>query len=275
MARSIIVFCLWAYTLTAGIAAEFITPREGVVQTQAVYQTYGKVELSLHIFRPTGSPEGRLRGAILFFHGGGWSRGTARQFFQHSEYLASRGMVAISAEYRLLRSTAETIDDCLADAEAALVWVRSHARELGIDPNKIALGGGSAGGSLAAAAVTSKISAPAAGDNRLPAALVLFNPVLDLKGERAIRLGGRASQVSPIDHVRPGIPPTFIFHGTHDRAVPISQVETYCQLMRKSGNRCEVIPFSGVGHGFFNREPFRGETMREMDRSLRSVGLLH
>ncbi len=81
----------------------------------------------------------------------GWVGGAPGQFTEHSKYLATRGMVAIQVEYRLLdRKKRELPATCCADAKSAMRWVRGHANTLGIDPERIASAGGSAGGHLAA-----------------------------------------------------------------------------------------------------------------------------
>ncbi|MBT6399335.1 MAG: carboxylesterase family protein, partial [Verrucomicrobia bacterium] len=76
--------------------AEQLIPDE-----QKTYKKVGKVELQLHIFNPKGHKASDQRPAIVFFFGGGWSGGTPSQFYPQCEYLAKRGMVAISAEYRV------------------------------------------------------------------------------------------------------------------------------------------------------------------------------
>ena len=121
--------------------AEQLIPDE-----QKTYKKVGKVELQLHIFNPKGHKASDQRPAIVFFFGGGWSGGTPSQFYPQCEYLAKRGMVAISAEYRVKSRNGTSPLECVKDGNSAVRWVRSHAEELGIDPSKLAAGGGSAGG---------------------------------------------------------------------------------------------------------------------------------
>ena len=116
-----------------------------------VYQEIGDVSLRLHLFEPDFHRSSDRRAAIVFFFGGGWKGGTPEQFFPHCEYLASRGMMAFSAEYRVRSRNKTTPFECVADGKAAIRWVRDHAARLGIDPRRIAAGGGSAGGHVAAA----------------------------------------------------------------------------------------------------------------------------
>ena len=88
---------------------------------------------------------------MVFYFGGGWVRGNPAQFERQSEHLASRGMVGIRVEYRVMpKGDSGPPVICCQDAKSAMRWVRAHAAELGIDPERIAAAGGSAGGHLAA-----------------------------------------------------------------------------------------------------------------------------
>jgi len=83
---------------------------------------------------------------------------------------------------------------------------------------------------------------------------VLFNPVIDTGpgGFGHSRLGDRWEEVSPLHHVRPGLPPTLIFHGTADTTVKYDRVEAFRDAMLEAGNSCTLVGFEGMGHGFFN-----------------------
>ena len=147
------------------------------------YKTVGDTVLKLWIFTPEGHSENDNRPAIVFFFGGGWYGGSPSHFEQHCEYLSTRGMIAIAAYYRVKSRHDVTVDTCVADAKSAMRWVRSHASRLGIDPDRIAAGGGSAGGHLAAAsAILPGLDDPA--DDKSvsakPNALIFFNPVVVL-----------------------------------------------------------------------------------------------
>ena len=115
-----------------------------------IYKRIGDVELPVHIFAPANHRPGDRSPAIVFFFGGGWQSGSPAQFQHHCEYLASRGMVAMTAEYRVLSRHGVKAVECFRDAKSALRWVRGNAERLGIDPARVAAGGGSAGGHLAA-----------------------------------------------------------------------------------------------------------------------------
>lgn len=257
------------------------------------YKTVGDTKLNLWIFAPKGHKATDRTPAIVFFFGGGWSSGSPSQFEHQCRHLAERGMVAITADYRVASRQQVKPIQCVADARSAIRWVRANSGKLGIDPQRIAAGGGSAGGHLAAAATTitefdeksedAKISAS-------PNALVLFNPAVMLAPlpgveskrfeERvpAERLGTEPTRISPLHHVKPGLPPTIIFHGREDTTVPYATVEVFTEAMKKAGNRCELVGFDGEKHGFFNYGRGSGsgykETVQKMDEFFVSLGYL-
>ncbi|NOT59313.1 MAG: alpha/beta hydrolase [Acidobacteria bacterium] len=246
-----------------------------------VYKTVGETKLYLHVFRPTDRKLKNLP-AIVFFFGGGWTNGNVNQFARHSEYLASRGMVAIVADYRVKSRHGVTPLECVSDAKSAMRWVRSHAKEFGIDAHRLAAGGGSAGGHLAAATAVINGYEEKGEDLKVssrPNALALFNPALDLDFPSLEQmLGGKRQEISPQQHVTKGAPPAIIFHGTADTTVPFKQAEAFCATMKQHGNRCELMPFEGRGHGFFNYGRGDGKdfyaTLRATDEFLVSLGYL-
>jgi len=261
----------------AGKAARFEPDRS------LVYKTAGDVKLSLEVFLPPGNKPEACRPAIVFFFGGGWVGGSPKQFYPHCRYLASRGMVAISAEYRVHSRHGTTPWDCVRDGKSAVRWVRANARQLGVDPKRIAAGGGSAGGHVAACTGTidglDEPGEDAAVASR-PDAMALFNPVIDTGpgGYGYSRLKEKYKEISPVEHVEPGVPPTIIFHGTRDTTVPLANCRDFQDRMKKAGNRCELLTFEGASHGFFNYGRGDGtafvETVRAMDRFLVELGYL-
>jgi acetyl esterase/lipase len=233
-----------------------------------VYKETPQGELRLHVFTPSQAPE--KSPAIVFFFGGGWRAGTIKQFVPHSQHLASRGMVAIVADYRVSGRHKTTPAEAIADAKSALRWVREHADELGVDPTRVVAAGGSAGGHLAAAtALVPGFEDETHGDAQ-PNALLLFNPVV-LVPERFSEL---SAKISPLTYVRKGVPPALIFHGAADTTVPISTVHEFCKQMTAVGNKCKVESTPDATHGFFNRSPHLEQTMERMDRFLTELGYL-
>lgn len=236
-------------------------------------------ELKLHLFQPAGRVGDRVP-CIVFYHGGGWVGGSPSQFDWLSDYLASRGMVGITVEYRLLkRSPADLPLVCIQDAKSALRWVRAHAAELGIDPDRIAAGGGSAGGHLAAAvALLDGMNDPQddLGIPCRPNVLVLFNPVLDNgpEGWGQNRVGDRYPEFSPAHNIRTGAPPTLVLSGEGDKLITVARLRKFADGMKTVGSACTLKIYDGQDHGFFNRDPFRTLTAIEADKFLVSLGWL-
>jgi acetyl esterase/lipase len=250
-----------------------------------VYKTVGEVKLNAYVFKPADWKASDKRPAIVFFFGGGWTNGSPASFEQHCRHFAERGMVAITADYRVRSRHGVTPIECVADAKSAVRWVRANAAELGVDPGRIAAAGGSAGGHIAGCAALvegfDELGEDVAVSSK-PDALVLFNPALDVDSERfRQRFGEHVAELSPVAHVRRGAPPTIIFHGTADQTVPYAVVERFTRLMKEAGNRCELVGFEGQPHGFYGyRRGSDGggriyqETVRRADEFLVSLGYL-
>jgi acetyl esterase/lipase len=252
------------------------------------YRKIGDTELKVWIFEPRQKTTEQPLPAIVFFFGGGWTGGSPTQFEPQSRHLAGRGMIAIVADYRVKTRQDAKPADCVSDAKACVRWVRANAKRLGIDPQRIAVGGGSAGGHLAAATATLPGLDPAPDDKSVscvPDALVLYNPGtvmapfpgLDLKGFGAgldkAKFGCEPTEISPLHHVKKGTPPTIIFHGKADTTVPYTTVEKFTEVMKAAGNRCELVGYEGQPHGFFNKAKY-AETLAATDAFLVSLGYL-
>ena len=244
-------------------------------------------ELDLNVFQPAGHKASDKTPCIVFFFGGGWNGGSPSQFYPHCEYLAERGMVAISAEYRTKSSHKVEPKTCVFDGKSALRWVRDHATELGIDPNHVAAGGGSAGGHVAAAvAACTKLeeTSGTSSTNCLPNALVLFNPVYDNgpDGYGNERVKDYWEIFSPKHNIHAQMPPTIAFFGTEDKLIPVATTKAFEKAMQDAGVRYDNHLYEGQGHGFFNAgkstkddTDYFVETVREADVFLASLGFLN
>jgi acetyl esterase len=260
--------------------------------TSHVYKTVNGTELKLYVFAPEGHSPSQKRSAIVFFFGGGWTNGSPTQFAPQSKYLATRGMVAVVADYRVKSRNDSTVEQSTADAKSAIRWVRSHSSELGIDPKRIAAGGGSAGGHLAGITGT-LVGGDEPGEETLvssrPDAMVMFNPALVLPSRAELKQSGDAKDLgsrfsgdpiamSPLAHVKPGQPPAIIFHGKADTTVPYATAQQFTDAAMKAGNRCELCGYEGQGHGFFNSnrpgKEYFAKTLEKTDEFLASLGWL-
>lgn len=245
-----------------------------------VYKTVEGYDLKISIVYPDDYKKGKKYPAVVFFFGGGWNGGQVGQFEQHCHYLAKKGIISMTANYRVASRNNSTPFDAVEDAKSAVRWIRENAKILGVNKNKIVAAGGSAGGHLAAC--TAIITGFDAANENLkisskPNALVLFNPVINTmpEGFGYKRLGDKAESISPAHHVAPGLPPTLIFHGTADTTVPYGNITDFQSKMEAAGNTCYVMPFEGQTHGFFNygrnENKFYNLTIERMELFLREL----
>ena len=266
--KTIILVSLMTALVALNVNAQFNYPPVIDCDKEVVYKTIGDTELKLWIFYPAKYGSGDPLPAIVFFFGGGWSSGSPMQFVKHCEYLTERGMVAMVADYRVHSRHGVLAAQCVADAKSAVRYIRAHAAELGIDPGRIAAGGGSAGGHLAASTGTlpgfdEKDEDPTISSR--PNAMALFNPVVSFSApDRASeedkqayekfqnRLGANPKEIAPLHNLKKGVPPTIIFHGTNDITVPISSVIDFNAQMKRLGNSSMLVAYENMGHGFFN-----------------------
>jgi acetyl esterase/lipase len=251
-----------------------------------VYKTASDTNLRLYFYDPEGhDPKRDRRPAIVFFFGGGWSSGSPAQFEQHACYLAQRGMVAVVADYRVKSRQKTSPRECVADGHSAVRYLRQNARRLGIDPDRIAAGGGSAGGHVAA--TTGMCDGLEDPDDMLEEtisaksnALVLFNPVYDNgpKGYGHSRVKEWFPAISPAHNISRDDPPAIVFLGTKDNLIPVATAKKFQADMEKVGLKSELHLYEGQPHGFFNES--RGgpevfaDTLRKMDTFLVEVGYL-
>jgi acetyl esterase/lipase len=167
---------------------------------------------------------------------------------------AALGLVAVPVQYRMSGATTTPID-ALADVCAAFQWARREAPALGLDSDRLAAYGVSAGGHLAALAATVGCGTTE-GRYRTggPDALVLLSPALDVSGDghfkRLLLERAPVAAYSPVEHVRPGMPPVMIANGDKDTLTPLRGARAFCDRAIAGGGRCDLHVYPGVGHLF-------------------------
>jgi len=194
--------------------------------------------------------------AVILVHGGGWEAGDKSTFIRPwFPMLTDARLAWFSINYRL--APLHPHPAAVQDIEAAIAFVRDHARSYRIDPKKIALMGESAGGHLAALV----------GARESPglAAIVSFYGIHDIplwvkqRGRMPENIakylaGADPLDASPVRHIRRTMPPHLFVHGTNDAGVPIEQSTSMCEKMRTAGARCELYRVEGAPHGVENWE---------------------
>jgi acetyl esterase/lipase len=228
-------------------------------ESSTTYEAADGSELPLLVFEPA---EGtRLTAGVVLFHGGALRAGSADGLAPHCRQLASRGIFAVSAGYRLLGQGAVSIDDCVTDVRRAVERFGRLAALRGLETSCLASGGSSAGAHLALVAAMTAPGGSVPPPEPGIAAVVALNPAgLDLLAfspelQRSIEqkagiAAGGAIEYSLIEFVRPGNPPMLIHHGTADEVEPIDHVRRFRDAMVQAGNECTLLEYGHAGHGF-------------------------
>lgn len=246
-----------------------------IVRRDVVYAKAGDVELKLDIARPNG--DGPFP-ALVFIHGGGW-RGGNRQSFSPFVFAAvGHGYVAATVSYRLTDpdengKPKNPFPAAIHDVKCAIRWMRAHADEWHIDPNRIGAAGGSAGGHLALLAGFTDRESELEGDlgyaeqsSRVQAIANFCGPT-DLLSAYDTTVGGRPlvdvfmdgkptekpenyKRASPITWVTDDDPPVLTFHGGKDTLVPTTQAHELDAALKKAGVPHTLVVYEDQGHGF-------------------------
>ena len=263
-------------------------------------------DLNLHVFEPTEHQPGALRPAALWLYGGVWTNNpNPAAFYEQSRWLASRGMVAFAPEFRgVVQSQGYTPTHGATDVRSAIRYIRSNAHALGVDPERIIIGGGSSGGHLAATVAMIDDFDDPLDDLSISVeveAQILFNPatMLEDAAEReffvddfpsyaatlANRFDGDRTPASPYHHVASGQAATMVLHATGDNSIPFVTSQHFVDQMQAAGNVAQLQTYNNLFHGFFHyvdapqREGGRSnelfyDTMTRVDSFLVELGLL-
>ena len=217
---------------------------------------------------------------VLYIHGGGWVAGHTRHSGALADFpgvlaqLASEGFTVASLEYRLAGEARFPAQ--LQDANAALRFLRSHARQYRIDPARVGVWGGSAGGHLTAltsfACRETRLD-PAAANDACVQAVVTWYGVFDFGALVASRPGqadqaaakllgcegpcpaDKLAAASPVTYIDRKDPPTLLIHGDEDKTVPVAQSHLAEAALKAAGVPVEAIYIPGVDHSFIGHTP--------------------
>jgi acetyl esterase/lipase len=247
--------------------------RRGVkVLRNVQYREVAGKKLRLDVAMP--ETPGANRPAIMQIHGGAWIIGDKReQGWPLIGHLAANGWVCFNVNYRL--SPAATWPEHIIDLKYALKWIREHAEEYGIDPNFVAVTGGSAGGHLTAmmgltandpeyqpgfedadTSVQAAVPVYAVFDftNRLGTMLETFQTqMLEPMIMKAFfeNEPEKFHRASPIDRVHADAPPFLIVHGDRDTLAPVEDAQLFVETLSET-SRSPVMytELRGAQHAF-------------------------
>ncbi len=249
--------------------------------TQRTYKQTPQGELFTRIYAPASPVPGKKYPCAVFFCGGGWINGSLLQFGKTCEYLVSRGFIAMTPQYRWQKIHGTTPRESAEDAISCIRWVREHAAELQIDPDRILAGGGSAGGHLAAAAAT-LTEIVSTNDNLAvscrPNLLALFNPVVNTGPQTPHRelVPDCWQAFSPAHNLHKSMPDSVIFHGLEDSAVPVWTAQAFSAALESGGSASTLYLYPGQNHGFFNagngENPYFYDSLFRMGQFLEAAG---
>ncbi len=228
-------------------------------------------------FPPNHDPAKAKVPGMILFHGGGWSGGSLGQFRIACAYFASRGLVCATSEYQMLSGpdakklpAGETKKRvCVTDAKSAIRWFKQKAPELGIDPQRIITGGGSAGGHISALATLN----PGLNDPADPkdidtsvVAYLWFNPAFATDDDKD-------PEIDVLHHLKPDLAPAIAFFGDKDAWKKGWDI-AHAKLKSLGTKTIDLQIAPGQSHSFFNSGPWQTVTLIAADKFLVKHGLL-
>lgn len=272
---------------------EFQVP-DGVEIIKGIpYCADGHIKHKLDILRLKDAPKD-LMPAIVWIHGGGFRGGTTSQGYRHIMRFVQRGYLGVSVDYRW--STEAIFPAQLQDCKCAIRFLRAHAKEYNLDPDRIGVWGGSAGGNLVAMLGTTGGVEEFEGSggwqeySSRVQAVVVYYAMTDFMAidelvkqgkatERFMRRDGKdsasgllggpfwenpelARKASPTTYASEDDPPFYIFHGDLDPLTPSSQGELLNKVLRKAGVESDFYLVKGAKHGW----PARLDVDEKVDR---------
>jgi acetyl esterase/lipase len=252
----------------------YFTGPDGGAAAPSVTETYATVdgvELKVDVWQPEGTASPRP--AMIYVFGGGWVSGDRAQMPAYFQWLTGQGLTVFAVDYRLSTAGDPGWEKAPGDVKCAVGWVRANAARHGIDPDRIVLGGNSAGANLATlvAYTAGNDAVPAScavGDTSVRAVAGFYGPTdlitahrdtksTDARGMIETYLGGTPDAVpdryrrnSPVTYVRPGLPPTLILQGARDSVVPAGQATDLAARLDAAGVPNTVLTLPATEHSF-------------------------
>ena len=210
------------------------------------------------------------RPAIVYIHGGGWTKGDKRgKGIGAVLHYAAKGYVCISVNYRL------DVDKkaCVEDVKCATRWLRAHAEEYNLDPDRIGAAGNSSGGHLALMLAVCPASAGLEGDgpyqeysSMVQAAHCSSTPIMPgFRGLRGNPADPDVQKIQPMTYVSGDVPPLYFIHGTEDTKAPVRFLDDFVKALREAGAKDITYKryADGTGHGAYVKHIEEARPARE------------
>ncbi len=254
------VLTILSYELYANMPIFEFSTNQVIEHRSLVYAEYPNKKLELDLFIPK-TPVSEPIPIVVCMHGGGYVVNRRIWFEPFAQYLASKGLAAVTIDYRKI--PAVTIKECIYDAKAAVRWVRANAEAYGIDPDRIGALGASAGAHAVALLATTGNVPELEGDgcnsvvsSEIKVAVGFATPAnkLDGQSESATRYGlspEEARLLSPYENVSSSSAPMFLIHGEDDDVVEPQNSQDLYDRYKEFGVHVELKWIPGEDHGFY------------------------
>lgn len=255
------------------------------VEKDVVYGTGGGRDLHCDVYTPPGIVKDAP--CVILVHGGGWVQGDRNQLAGYGILLGRAGYVCVAPEYRLIPESPWPAQ--IHDVKAVIRWTRANAAKLGIDPDRIAIEGNSAGAHLALLAAGTASVAALEGDGgnagvatNVKAVIAVYPPtgfnhgphvkgtfpwgLTPLNGQEGTddEAVAAAALASPTTHVAADFPPTMLIHGTGDQTVPVAHTFVMYETLVANGIPVELHVYAEQPHAFDAVPAFGRQTAAEM-----------
>lgn len=276
--RSALALTISLFTVAAS-AAELAIPDDVIFEKGVEYAVAGGEHLAVDLARPK-TGDGPFP-AVVCIHGGGFRAGTREGYDKLCTQLAHEGYVAITVTYRL--APAFQFPAAVHDCKAAVRWLRANAAKYHVDPARIGVTGGSAGGHLAQfLGVTNGVKefegdgGNAEQSSAVSCVVNFYGPSdftksygasVDAAEVLPLWLGGNLETAlpahirsSPLNWVTPNAVPTLLVHGTEDKYVAYEQAKWMEERLKKCGVEVELVTLEGAGHGFKGADAEKAQT---------------
>ena len=249
-----------------------VFPADVRVERNVAFLPAGRKQTA-DLYFPLVMPKDKKLPAVLMIHGGGWSTGhkDEKREINIGGTLARNGYVAMSIDYVLSDKKQAVWPTNLWDCKTAIRWLRKNAAQLGIDPDRIGVLGGSAGGHLAAmVALTTPADGldPAPPDGELSSRVkccVDMYGIADVGAYHDVTMLGKTfaeapelyRAASPVTYVRSNSPPVLVLHGTADTTVNVRQSEKFSEVLKRAGVKHTLVLVPEAVHSFDLQPPQR------------------
>jgi acetyl esterase/lipase len=273
-----------ALILTVCASAQVMAQAQTEIVPDVVYGHKDGLAMTFDVIKPKANANGA---AVIFMVSGGWvsNYNPPQQTATRFKDLLDKGFTLIAVRHG--SSPKYLIPEIVSDVRRAVRFIRHNAKQWGVDPNRLGVFGGSAGGHLALVLGTASDNGdPNAKEDFMKesdrvASVVAYFPPVDLRplarGLNPQRTGGtldrfpalnfekeKAPDYSPIVHVSPDDPPTLLIHGDKDNLVPVNNSKVIHEAFQKNNVKTQLIIIEGAEHGF------RGEDAKRAGAAMAS-----